>query len=116
MKSTFLVPFSALVIASACFSGSVFAGEDVVPLERYEREERGVYREYVPVYRRQPRTVTIIVRERPVQHIVYGAPVGGYYRIDPCPKLIVRDPCYAPVPSRYFAGGHHARIGTRIRY
>jgi hypothetical protein len=101
------------MISSACLPGSVFAGDDYVPLERYERAERRVYREYVP---EQPRSVRIIVTERPLPRIVCAPPVVAYHRIVPAPRLIVGSPCYTPVPSRYHAGGYHARIGTRIRY
>ena len=110
-KPSFLAPVSALILAVASFSGGAFAGENVVPLERYEREER----EYVPEYRPQPRTVYIIIKERPAPCIVYPAPAYGY-RIESRPRVIVREPRYALLPPRHFSYGYPARIGPRGRY
>ena len=108
-KRSFLAPVSALILAVTSFSGGAFAGENVVPLERYEREERE------PEYRPQPRTVYIIIKERPAPCIVYPAPTYGYH-IGSRPRVIVREPRYALVPPRHYSYGYPARIGPRGRY
>jgi hypothetical protein len=105
-----------VLLASTCLATSVFAGEATVPLERYEREERHVYREYVPEYRPQPRTVYVIIEQRPVPCVVYPAVTGGYYRIHGGRRMIVREPVYASLQHWHHSRGHHGRMGTRIRY
>jgi hypothetical protein len=110
-KRSFLGPFSALIVASSCLPGAVFAGGDEAPVDRYEREDRPMEREYVPEYRPQPRTVYIIIKERPVRRLVYAAPVGGYYCIDGGRRVIVRQPCYTSFPPRYVSYGYRGRSG-----
>src|SRR3954469_13268646 len=97
-KHSLLGPISALILASTCLPGALFAGGDEAPVERYEREDRRVERDYVPEYREyreyrpQPRTVYIIIKERPVRRLVYAAPAGGYYCIEGGRRVIVREP------------------------
>ena len=116
MKPSLLAPIAASILTSASFAPSTFAGEDIVPLERYEREERRVYREPVVEYRAQPRTVYVIIKERPVQHIVHAAPAVRYYRYESAPRVIAREACYGALPSRYPSSVYHRRIGARIRH
>src|SRR5215203_5089186 len=100
---SFLAPVSALLLVGACLPVAAFGGENVVPLERYEREDRHVEREYVPEYRPQSRTVYIVIKERPAPCVVYQAPIGGYYRAESGRRLIVREPCYAALPPRHLS-------------
>ena len=110
-KRPLLAPFLALILASTCFPGAAFAGGDEAPVDRYEREDRRVEREYVPEYRPQPRTVYIIIKERPVRRLVYAAPAGGYYCIEGGRRVIVRQPCYTSLPPRYPSYWYRGRIG-----
>ena len=110
--SSSLAPiFSALILAiiTTC-PREASAGEDVVPLERYEREERRVQREYVPAP--PPRTVYIVIKERPAPRIVYSAPLVGYRCIESRPRVLVRESCYPSVPSRHIAYRRPMRIGS----
>jgi len=111
-QRSLLAPISVLILATTCFPGAVFAGGDEAPVERYEREDRYVEREYVPEYRPQPRTVYIIIKERPLPRLVYAAPVGGYHCIEGGRRVIVRQPCYTSHLPRYASYGYRGRIGA----
>jgi len=110
-KRSLLASLSALILATASFPAASFAGgDDVAPVERYDREDRYVEREYVPECRPQPRTVYIIIKERPVRRVVYAAPAGGYYRFEGSRRVIVREPCYTSLPPRYVTYGYRGRF------
>ena len=108
-------PISALMLAVAASPCAVLAGgDDVAPPERYEREDRYTYREYVPPP--QPRTVYVIIRERPVPRLVYAAPAGGYYCIEGGRRVMIHQPCYTTLPRRYVSYGYRGHAGGRYCY